>query len=278
MRSVRSSPVRSSGLMMAATARRGPSTMASSTSGRRSSPDASTPPMSRAVRFARAQGLDISVRGGGHNVAGKAVTEGGVMVDLARMRGSCVDPARRHARVHGGATWNDYNRATHQHGLATTGGVISTTGVAGLTLGGGLGWLMGHFGMAVDNLTSSNSSPRTVTCWRSTRTPNPNCSGACGAVVATSGSPSRSSSRPILDTILGGIVAYPLARALPVFAAYQEVTADPPDELVSFFGLVHAPDGSGHKSSRCPSATVATSPPERRSSPRCARSARRRSI
>ena len=105
-----------------------------------------------AVRFARAEGLEISARGGGHSVAGKAVTEGGVMVDLAPMRGSYVDPARRRARVQGGATWNDYNRVTHQHGLATTGGVISTTGVAGLTLGGGVGWLMSRFGMAVDNL------------------------------------------------------------------------------------------------------------------------------
>ena len=115
---------------------------------------ANTADIADAVRFARAEGLEISARGGGHSVAGKAVTEGGVMVDLAPMRGSYVDPARRRARVQGGATWNDYNRATHQHGLATTGGVISTTGVAGLTLGGGVGWLMGRFGMAVDNLTS----------------------------------------------------------------------------------------------------------------------------
>jgi FAD/FMN-containing dehydrogenase len=97
-----------------------------------------------AVRLARQSGLEISARGGGHNVAGKAVTDGGLMIDLAPMRGSYVDPGRRRARVQGGATWNDYNRATHQHGLASTGGVISTTGVAGLTLGGGVGWLMGQ--------------------------------------------------------------------------------------------------------------------------------------
>ena len=82
---------------------------------------ANTADVADAVRFARAEGLELSVRGGGHNVAGKAVTEGGVMVDLAPMRGSYVDPARGGRRVQGGATWNDYNRATHLHGLATTG-------------------------------------------------------------------------------------------------------------------------------------------------------------
>src|SRR5215212_1531235 len=115
---------------------------------------ANTADVADAVRFGTSEGLEISARGGGHNVAGKAATDGGVMIDLAAMRATYVDPARRRARVQGGATWNDYNRATHQHGLATTGGVISTTGVGGLTLGGGLGWLMGRYGMATDNLTS----------------------------------------------------------------------------------------------------------------------------
>ena len=85
-----------------------------------------------AVRFGRSEDLEISVRGGGHNPAGKAVTSGGLMINLAPMRGTYVDPVRRRARVQGGANWNDYNRATAQHGLASTGGVISTTGVAGL--------------------------------------------------------------------------------------------------------------------------------------------------
>jgi len=105
-----------------------------------------------AVRFARERGLEIAVRGGGHNVAGNAVCDGGLMIDLSAMRGVHVDPRARRARAQGGATWGNYNRETQLYGLASTGGVVSTTGVGGLTLGGGLGWLMGKHGMAVDCL------------------------------------------------------------------------------------------------------------------------------
>ena len=105
-----------------------------------------------AVRFAREHGLEIAVRGGGHNVAGHAVCDGGLMIDLSSMRGVHVDARARRAWAQGGATWGDYNRETQLHGLASTGGVVSSTGVGGLTLGGGLGWLMGKHGMAVDNL------------------------------------------------------------------------------------------------------------------------------
>jgi len=164
------------------------------------------------------------------------------------MRGTYADPMRRRARVQGGANWNDYNRATAQHGLASTGGVVSTTGVAGLTLGGGLGWLMGRFGMASDNLRSvelvtaegevlqvdDDSDPELFWGLRG---------GGGNFGVAAS---FEFEVYPI-DIVLGGIVAYPLSEALRVLAPYQEITADPPDELVSFFGLVHAPDGSGNK-------------------------------
>jgi FAD/FMN-containing dehydrogenase len=209
---------------------------------------ANTADVADAIRFARTEALEISARGGGHNVAGKAATEGGVMIDLSRMRGIYVDPERRRVRVQGGATWNDYNRATHQHGLATTGGVISATGVAGLTLGGGLGWLMGRFGMAVDNLVSVELVTAEGDVLQVSADVEPELfwglrGGGGNFGIAAS---LEFDAHP-LDTILGGIVAYPLSEALPVFAAYREVTADPPDELVSFFGLVHAPDGSGHK-------------------------------
>ena len=104
------------------------------------------------VRFARAAGLDITVRGGGHNVAGRAVADDAVMIDLAEMKGTEVDAEARTVRAEGGLTWGELNDATAPHGLAVTGGVISTTGIAGLTLGGGLGWLMAKHGLAADNL------------------------------------------------------------------------------------------------------------------------------
>jgi len=108
-----------------------------------------------AVNLARNLGLELAVRGGGHNVAGHATVEGGLIVDLSPMKGIHVDPARRTVRAQGGATWADLNRETQLHGLAVTGGVVSTTGIAGLTLGGGIGWLMGKYGLALDNLRSA---------------------------------------------------------------------------------------------------------------------------
>ena len=106
-----------------------------------------------AVRLARKLGLEVAVRGGGHNVAGRATIDGGLMIDLAPMKGIHVDPKSRTARAEGGVTWAELNRETQLRGLAVTGGVVSTTGIAGLTLGGGLGWLMGKYELALDNLT-----------------------------------------------------------------------------------------------------------------------------
>src|SRR4029079_1444935 len=108
-----------------------------------------------AVRFARANQLEIAVRGGGHNVAGRATVEGGLMIDLVPMKGMHVDLKDPTVRAQGGVTWAELNRETQLHGLAVTGGVVSTTGIAGLTLGGGVGWLMGKYGLALDNLRST---------------------------------------------------------------------------------------------------------------------------
>jgi len=107
-----------------------------------------------AVRLAQRLGLEVAVRGGGHNVAGRATIDGGVMIDLSPMKGIEVDPERRRVRAQGGVTWAELNRETQKHSLAVTGGVVSSTGIAGLTLGGGLGWLMGKYGLALDNLVS----------------------------------------------------------------------------------------------------------------------------
>ena len=105
-----------------------------------------------AVKLAHKLNLEVAVRGGGHNVAGRATVDGGLMIDLSPMKGVYVDPQNRTARAQGGVTWAEFNRETQLHGLAVTGGVVSTTGIAGLTLGGGLGWLMGKYGLALDNL------------------------------------------------------------------------------------------------------------------------------
>ena len=141
---------------------------------------------------ARRGGLEISVRGGGHNVAGRAVTHGGVMIDLAEMKGIRVDPDSGTVRAEAGVTWGELNDAAAEHALAVTGGAISSTGIAGYTLGGGLGWLMAKHGLAADNLLESSSSPQTGTCSTSEPTRIPICSGRFEAVAGTLASRRRS--------------------------------------------------------------------------------------
>jgi FAD/FMN-containing dehydrogenase len=108
-----------------------------------------------AVNFAREAGLDLSVRGGGHSAPGFGTNDDGMVIDLSLLRHVHVDPAARTARAGGGATWGDFNYATHAYGLATTGGIVSTTGIAGLTLGGGIGYLSRGYGLSIDNLLSA---------------------------------------------------------------------------------------------------------------------------
>jgi FAD/FMN-containing dehydrogenase len=201
-----------------------------------------------AVNFGREDGLEISVRGGGHNVAGKAVTEGGLMIDLSLMKGIHVDPARRAARAQGGVRIREYDRATAVFGLATPSGVVSSTGIAGLTLGGGLAWLMGKYGMAVDNLLSAEvvlASGDVVTASEDT---DPDLfwairGGGGNFGVATS---FEYRTHPVA-TVLGGPVLHPLAAAPELFAFYREFAAGLPDELGTQAAFLHAPDGSGTK-------------------------------
>ncbi len=206
-----------------------------------------------AVNLAREEGLEVAVRGGGHNVSGRCVTDGGLMIDLQPMKGVHVDPKARTVRAQGGLTWAEYNRAAHARGLATTGGVVSTTGIAGLTLGGGLGWLMGKYGMAVDNLRSAE----VVTADGQVRTASAHedadlfwalRGGGGNFGVATS---FEYDAHP-LSNIFGGIIAYELGDAVKVFDFYRDFTASSPDELTTFCGLVHAPDGSGLKIAAVP--------------------------
>lgn len=109
-----------------------------------------------AVKLARTLGLDVAVRGGGHNVAGHATADDGLLIDSSPMKGIHVDLRARTVRAEGGVLWKDLNRETQVHGLATTGGVIGSTGIAGLTLGGGIGWLMPKYGLALDNLRAAD--------------------------------------------------------------------------------------------------------------------------
>src|SRR6266852_1820852 len=109
-----------------------------------------------AVNFARESRIPLAIRGGGHSVPGFGTCDGGVVIDMSRMRAVRVNPEKRTARAEGGATWGDFNSAAHAFGLATTGGIISTTGVSGLTLGGGIGYLARGFGLSLDNLISAD--------------------------------------------------------------------------------------------------------------------------
>ena len=202
-----------------------------------------------AVRFARERGLEIAVRGGGHNVAGNAVCDGGLMIDLSAMRGVHVDPRARRARAQGGATWGDYNRETQLHGLASTGGIVSTTGVGGLTLGGGLGWLMGKHGMAVDSLRAVELVTAAGEVVRASVDEHPDLFWAVRGGGGNFGVATwfEYELYPVGPTVTGGLVAHPFAGARDVLRFYRDFTASLPDELTAFAGVLHAPDGSGTK-------------------------------
>lgn len=200
------------------------------------------------LAFARESGLEVSVRGGGHNVAGRAVTDGGVMIDLAEMKGIVVDPDKATATAEGGVVWGELNDAAAEHGLGVTGGAISSTGIAGYTLGGGLGWLMAKHGLAADNLLAvelvtaegevvevdADSHPDLFWALRG---------GGGNFGVATSFTYQL---HPV-ETIVGGLIAHPIEAAGDLLRFYRDAIQGASDDLSVFAGLVHAPDGSGMK-------------------------------
>jgi FAD/FMN-containing dehydrogenase len=200
-----------------------------------------------AVNLAREEGLEVSIRGGGHNVAGKAVTDGGVMIDLSAMRGIHVDPARRVARAQGGATWADLNRETQLHGLAVTGGVVSTTGIGGLTLGGGLGWTMAKHGLAIDNLLSVEIVLADGRVLTASEDENADLFWAVRGGGGNFGVVTwfEYSLHPVGPTVTAGMIVHPFEAATDLLQLFAGLAPDLPDELTIFPALVHAPDGSG---------------------------------
>ena len=201
-----------------------------------------------ALAFARSERLEVSVRGGGHNVAGRAVTDGGVMIDLAEMKAVEIDPERATGTAGGGVLWSELNDAAAAHGLAVTGGVVSTTGIAGYTLGGGLGWLMGKHGLAADNLLSVELVTATGEVLQVDAESHPDLFWALRGGGGNFGVATSFTYRmhPV-GTVVGGLIAHPIDAAPDLLRFYRDAVADVPDDLAVFAGLVHAPDGSGTK-------------------------------
>jgi FAD/FMN-containing dehydrogenase len=186
-----------------------------------------------AVRFARERDLPVSVRGGGHAVAGHAVCDGGIMIDLSLMKGVRVDPAARTARGAGGALWSDLDRATQQFGLATTGGIVSHTGIGGLTLGGGLGHLMRKHGLTVDNLLSVDLVTADAQRLHVDAETEPELfwglrGGGGNFGIATA---FEYRLHPIGPMVLGGPIWWPLADGPEVLRFVRDFAMDAPDEL-----------------------------------------------
>jgi FAD/FMN-containing dehydrogenase len=185
-----------------------------------------------ALRFAREHDVVISVRGGGHNVTGNAVCDGGLMIDLSPMKAIRVDPHRRLVVAEPGLTWKDFDSATLHHGLATTGGIVSSTGVAGLTLGGGHGWLMRKHGLACDNVSSVDIVVADGRCLRASADEHPELfwgvrggGGNFGIVTSF-----EFRVHP-LATVLAGFLLYPRSRARDVIDLFREQALRAPDDL-----------------------------------------------
>jgi FAD/FMN-containing dehydrogenase len=186
-----------------------------------------------AVRFARDRDLRIAVRGGGHNVAGTALCDDGIVIDLSAMRAVSVDPAERTAQVQGGALWGDVDHESQAHGLATTGGIVSHTGVGGLSLGGGIGWLMRKHGLTVDNLVQAELVTAGGDIVRVSANDHPDLFWALRGGGGNFGvvSSFRFALHPVGPTVIAGPVFWAAEDASAVMRFYREFVADAPDEL-----------------------------------------------
>ncbi len=198
-----------------------------------------------AVNFARDHDLRVAVRGGGHNVAGRALCDGGLVIDLSGMKGIHVDTRHRRVRVQPGVTLGDLDRETHVYGLAVPTGVVSKTGIAGLTLGGGVGWLSRKYGLTVDNVLSFELVAAEGQVVTASATENPDLfwalrggGGNFGVVTSF-----EYQAHPV-GKVLGGLILYPRSQAVDVLKFYRDFTRTAPDELGAYAGLLSAPDGT----------------------------------
>jgi hypothetical protein len=198
----------------------------------------------RCITFARRHDLPLSVRGGGHSVAGNAVRDGAVMLDLSGMKALRVDPAARTVRAEPGLTLREFDRATQAHRLATTLGVVSVTGIAGLTLGGGLGWLNGRYGLACDNLISADVATADGQLLRASAEENEDLfwsirggGGNFGVVTSF-----EYQLHPVYLVLAGGL-SYPLSMAPRVLRYYDDFVKAAPDELSTAASLALTPAG-----------------------------------
>ncbi|HXW93747.1 MAG TPA: FAD-binding oxidoreductase [Terriglobales bacterium] len=198
-----------------------------------------------AVNFARANHLLTAIRGGGHNVGGRALCDDGLVIDLSRMKSVFVDDATRTVRVQGGATLGDIDRETHVFGLVVPCGVVPKTGIGGLTLGGGVGWLVRKYGMSIDNLLSSQvvtADGRIVTASASQ---NDDLFWALRGGGGNFGVVTYFEFQAhAVTTVLGGLLLYPREKAVDVIRHFRDYMASAPDELTAYAALLHGPDSS----------------------------------
>ncbi|MEF8718351.1 MAG: FAD-binding oxidoreductase [Candidatus Accumulibacter necessarius] len=196
-----------------------------------------------AVNFARDNELLLAVRGGGHNIAGSAMCDDGIVIDLSQMKAASVDPVARRVTIEGGATLADLDASTQAHGLATPLGINSTTGVAGLTLGGGFGWLSRKHGMTIDNLESAEVVTAAGEVVRASDTEHPDLFWALRGGSGNFGVVTHFEFRlhPVGPDVLSGLIVYPIAAAKSVLRQYREFLAQAPDALSVWAVLRQAP-------------------------------------
>ena len=197
-----------------------------------------------AVRFAREHDLLVAVRGGGHSLPGFSVCDGGMVIDLSGMKGIRVEPDKRTAVAQAGLTWGEYDRETQVFGLASTGGVISTTGIAGLTLGGGIGWLMRKYGLSCDHVRSIDVVTANGQCLTASAMEHPDLfwglrggGGNFGIVTSF-----EYQLHPV-GPVLAGMVIHPIARARQVLRFYRDFTLTAPDEITTYAFMLTTPEG-----------------------------------